>query len=246
MVFACEECPAGAKVDEVTTLVLQSPAGRAPAKAANRFDAGQPVNGPEPAEPSAEQLAGLCQAGRLESFEQLVRRFEAHVFNFLHQFTRNRHDAEDLTQETFVKAYRNLHQYKPSLAFAPWLFTIARRTAASHFRSAQLFEELPEEGEIVEENPAGLLVSKDEQRALWRLARSLKPKQREALWLCYGEGFSVAEIARIMRTNSIHVKVLLHRGRAGLSKRLAARGTRPAGSLNLPGPQAPGERKGVL
>src|SRR5947207_13667977 len=99
----------------------------------------QPMNAPEETEPSPEELARRCQAGCLESFEQLVRRYENQIFNFLRQFTHNQHDAEDLTQETFVKAYRGLHRYKSSLAFAPWLFVIARRTAASHFRSADHF-----------------------------------------------------------------------------------------------------------
>ena len=64
---------------------------------------------------------------------------------------------------------------------------------------------------------------------LWRMARALKPRHWEVLWFRYGEGFSIAETARAMRTNEIHVKVLLHRARAALAKRLAARGYGPAG-----------------
>jgi RNA polymerase sigma-70 factor (ECF subfamily) len=175
-------------------------------------------------ESSPEQLAQRCQAGCLESFEQLVLRYENQIFNFLRQFTRNRQDAEDLTQETFVKAHRSLHRYTPSLAFAPWLFVIARRTAASHFRSADHFEELPVDSEGGEENPATALEQKDEQKSLWNLVRMLKAKQAEAIWLRYAEGFSVAETARIMHTNQVYVKVLLHRARSNLSKMLIARG----------------------
>src|SRR5262249_44943760 len=124
--------------------------------------------------PSAEALAERAQGGCRESFEELVLRHEDRIFNFLHQFTRNRHDAEDLTQETFLKVYQNLHRYKPALAFAPWLFTIARRTAASHFRSAKPFEELSTEGESALESPAESLERKDEQTSIWDLARTLK------------------------------------------------------------------------
>jgi RNA polymerase sigma-70 factor (ECF subfamily) len=81
---------------------------------------------------------------------------------------------------------------------------------------------------MIEENPANLLAVKDDADALWQLARALKPRQREALWFRYGEGFSIAETARAMRTNEIHVKVLLHRARARLAGRLAARGFGPA------------------
>jgi RNA polymerase sigma-70 factor (ECF subfamily) len=182
------------------------------------------VNIVDQPEPSSEKLAERSQAGCLESFGQLLLRYENPVFNFLHQLARNRQDAEDLTQETFLRAYQSLYRYNPSLSFATWLFTIARRVAASHFRAARHFEELPEDDQAVEADPAKLLESQDEQNSIWRRARALKPKQFEVLWLRYHEGFSVAETARIMRTNRIHVKVLLYRARGNLSTMLAARG----------------------
>ncbi len=141
---------------------------------------------------------------------------------------------EDLTQETFCKAWRGLHGYNPCLSFAPWLFAIARHTAANHFRSAKPFDPLPPEAGIVEEDPANLLATKDDSDALWRLARALKPKQWQALWFRYGEGFSVAETARAMGTTQIHVKVLLHRARAGLAKRLPARSYGPGAAMKPP------------
>jgi RNA polymerase sigma-70 factor (ECF subfamily) len=185
------------------------------------------MNAPERAEPSPEELAQRSQAGCLASFERLVWHYESQIFNFLRQVTRNPQDAEDLTQETFVKAYRSLPRYTPSLAFAPWLFVIARRTAASHFRSAGQFEELPVDSEAAEETPATVLEQSDERQSLWKLVRMLKPKQAEAVWLRYAEGFSVAETARVMRTNQVHVKVLLHRARSNLFKMLNARGMAP-------------------
>jgi RNA polymerase sigma-70 factor (ECF subfamily) len=190
------------------------------------------MKAPHETGPSAEELARQCQAGSLDAFEQLVRLYEKQIFNFLRQFTRNPHDAEDLTQETFVKAFRSLHRYNASLAFAPWLFAIARRTAASHFRSAKQFEQLPTDSEAAEENPATVLEQSDEQKSLWKLVRTLKPKQAEAVWLRYAEGFSVAETARVMGTNQVHVKVLLHRARSSLSKILNARGMVPANLKN--------------
>ena len=171
-------------------------------------------------EPSSEQLAERCKAGCRDSFELLVEQYEKRIFNFLRQFMGNAHDAEDVTQETFMKAYQSIHRYEPSYAFTTWLFTIAKRTAISHFRSRKPTEELLEMAETDAETPSVVLERKDEQRSIWDLARRLKPKQYEALWLRYGEGFSIAEIARIMNTNQIHVKVLLHRARGHLSKTL--------------------------
>ena len=202
----------------------------------------------EKSEPTPEELARRSQAGCAESFEKLVSVYENRIFNFLRQLVRNDHDAEDLTQETFVKAYRNLHRYRPALAFTPWLFVIARRTAASHFRAAKSFEELLDELEGGGVDPAAALEQKDEQDSLWKLVQTLKPKQAETIWLRYVEGFSVAEIASIMGTNGIHVKVLLHRARGVLSKMLVARGADPS-KLNLPeipGRSHPVPSKGVL
>jgi RNA polymerase sigma-70 factor (ECF subfamily) len=196
----------------------------APGAAAGERTFIRPMKASHETGPSAEEMARQCQAGSLDAFEELVRRYEKQIFNFLRQFTRNPHDAEDLTQETFVKAFRSLHRYNPSLAFAPWLFAIARRTVASHFRSAEHFEELPTDSEAAEENPATALEQSDEQKSLWNLVWRLKPKQAEAVWLRYAEGFSVAETARVMGTNQVHVKVLLHRARSNLSKILNARG----------------------
>jgi len=222
MVLACDEPIPGMEQDEAASAGSPS------------LSVARPVNTGDQPEPSSEQLAERSQTGCQESFEQLLLRYENPVFNFLHQLARNRQDAEDLTQETFLRAYRSLYRYNPSLSFATWLFTIARRAAASHFRTARHFEELPGDDQSVETDPAKLLESQDEQNSIWRRARALKPKQFEVLWLRYQEGFSVAEIARIMRTNQIHVKVLLHRARANLSAMLAAGGMPSAKPGNRP------------
>jgi RNA polymerase sigma-70 factor (ECF subfamily) len=184
---------------------------------------GRFVNLPASPETSSEQLAQRAGEGCRDAFELLVTRHERQIFSYLYQLTRNRHDAEDLVQETFIKAYRSIHRYDASFAFATWLFTIAKRTAYSHFRFAGRVEEHPLEEQVDRANPATVLEEKDASDLLWALARRLKQNQYEALWLRYGEGFSVAEIARIMNTNQIHVKVLLHRARATLAKWLRAR-----------------------
>ena len=188
------------------------------------FTRKDPLSPGEQTKVAPERLAERSKEGCLDSFEQLVARYEDHIFNFLRQFTGNHHDAEDLTQETFVKAYRSLPRYNSSLSFATWLFTIARRTGASHFRSAHRFEELPAGEQSIPDSPATALECKDERNSVWRLVRTLKPKQAEALWLRYAEGFSIAETASIMRTNQVHIKVLLHRARCNLSKILTRQG----------------------
>ncbi|MGA2557741.1 MAG: sigma-70 family RNA polymerase sigma factor [Verrucomicrobiota bacterium] len=232
MVSACRQ----PGMDQGATPAQRISGGLARAETATGSCPAEHVNASKQTEPSPEELARQSAQGSVASFEQIVVRFQAPIFNFLHVFTRHRQDAEDLTQETFCKAWRGLARYNPSLSFAPWLFAIARHTAASHFRSAEPFEELPAEAGLVEENPADLLAIKDDADALWQLARTLKPRLWQVLWFRYGEGFSVAETARAMRLTEIHVKVLLHRARGRLARRRAARGYGPAAALKAPEP----------
>ena len=172
---------------------------------------------------SQERLVEQCKAGCRESFAALVALYEKRIFNFLWQLVGNSHDAEDLTQETFLKVYQNIHRFKSSHAFSTWLFTIAKRTAFNHFRAAKRYQELSGEEEADLDDPSVLLEQKDENASLWKLAKALRPDQYEALWLRYGEGFSIEETARILHTNQIRVRVLLHRARKNLAKSLRAR-----------------------
>jgi len=176
----------------------------------------------EAPELSPERLVEQCQAGSLEAFERLVEHYEKRIFNFLCQMTNNPHDAEDLAQETFLKAYQGIHRFDSACGFSTWLFTIAKRTAYNHFRAARRPQEMPREAEADFDDPSVLLEQKDEKSSLWKTARTLPQDQHESLWLRYGEGFSVAETAKIMRTNQIRVRVLLHRARKALAKTLSA------------------------
>jgi RNA polymerase sigma-70 factor, ECF subfamily len=174
-----------------------------------------------PQSPEAVQLSGLITrflAGEEEAFARLVEACAGRLFNFLLRFARNSHDAEDLAQETFLKAYRNLGRFDPSRPFLPWLFTIARRTALNHLRSVRPTEELSEDLVAGESGLGAVeaLAARDDSDRLWRLARRLKPRQYQALWLRYGEGLELTEVAGIMRTNAIYLKVILHRARRAL------------------------------
>ena len=169
-----------------------------------------------------EALVTRTCEGSVDAFEELVRQFENRIYGYLLQLTRNTHDAEDLAQITFVKAYRNLRNFKSPNAFAPWLFTIAKRTALNHLRDRRPVEELKDDHRAEADNPATSLESKDEQESVWRVARRLPGAQYEALWLRYGEGFSIREVAKVMHTTQTRVRILLFRGRRKLATWLRA------------------------
>src|SRR5687767_1841186 len=85
-------------------------------------------------EESVEQLAEKARAGCLLSFERIVEQTKDRIFTFLVQIVGNSHDAEDLTQETFIKAYKSLGSFDGRCRFSTWLYTIAKNTAFSFLR----------------------------------------------------------------------------------------------------------------
>jgi RNA polymerase sigma-70 factor (ECF subfamily) len=172
---------------------------------------------------SDEELARQTQAGSLVAFEELVYRYEARVYGFVANCCRNRADAREVTQETFVRAFQAIGQFDCRRSFGPWLFTIARRKCIDHHRAApyptdEAMPDLPDDND-----PAELLARQEERQNLWELARRRLPDtQFQALWLRYAEDMSVAGIAQVLRKTQTYVKVLLFRARQALARELRA------------------------
>jgi RNA polymerase sigma-70 factor (ECF subfamily) len=161
-----------------------------------------------------ETLAGDDQA-----FDRLVRAHSQRVFRFLYQLTRHREDAEDLAQQTFVKAYRHLHRFDVERPLIQWLLTIARRTALNHFRAARKTEPYVEEAASSEPSPAERAAHRDQSEGLWDLARALlAPRDLTVMWLRFGEDLSTEETARVAGLTRTHVKVIVFRARRALLK----------------------------
>jgi RNA polymerase sigma-70 factor (ECF subfamily) len=135
----------------------------------------------------------------------------------------DKHDAEDISQETFIKAYGSLKKYNHKYQFSTWLFTIARRLAISHFRknksrreSNSSAERLTEEFYYYED-----FENDSSKFNIWSEAREiLLPKDYQALWLHYGEGLPVKDVSRVIGISTIHARVILCRARKKLGKEL--------------------------
>jgi RNA polymerase sigma-70 factor (ECF subfamily) len=170
-----------------------------------------------------EELALRAQAGDREAFNEIVRRFEPRLYNFLLQRVRVPDDAAELTQDALTRAWERIHDYAPSWRFSTWVFTIASRKAVSHHRkygrihTADDFDatesrahSAPDEGEMA----LGM--------QLWRLAaRELSNEQHTILWLRYAEDLSIAEIASVVSKSAVGVRVALFRARQALAAHLA-------------------------
>lgn len=168
---------------------------------------------------SAEELALQAQQGCEVSFAELAERYSARLFHFLHYKTGNVQDAEDLVQDTFVKAYGNIHRYCNSWKFSTWLFTIARRLTSSYYRSLHRSQTILEV-EAGSSEPGEMVTQEETRQSLWAMARDLSKNQYQVLWLRYAENMSIKEIARVMVKSQVNVKVLLYRARVNLAERL--------------------------
>jgi len=162
-----------------------------------------------------------AQQGCAESFEELIRRFQVPLLHFLRQRA-SPADAEDLLQETFIRAYENLHRYQPRWPFAAWLFTIARRLNANHFRRRRVptaDEDVLSLDELCGADPAPIerMVEEEDRRRLWDVAgRILTEEQFTALWLHYVEDMPVQELGLVLGRTTAAVKVILFRARKKL------------------------------
>lgn len=168
---------------------------------------------PQTAAVSAEELAVRARDGSRASFDELVTRYRPRLVAFLARRLADAADAEDVAQETFLRAYDRLAQYDPSRPFATWLFTIGKNVAANHAiargrRDARDRDSRPADTAI--EDGAGA-------SDLWPRARAiLSPDAYRMLWLRYAQGLTVREIAAELDRSSVAVKVMLFRARRRL------------------------------
>ncbi len=185
--------------------------------------------------PDAE-IARAVLRGDREGFETLVRRHEAEVFSHILRLVRNRDDALELSQETFLKAYRHLVQYDPNRPFRAWLLAIATNAALNHLEAMRVRRTAgaamsPEM--VGGKNPEARNVQ-DGCSPLYRIDRKellelidaamnrLSAKARAIFSLRYNRGLSCEEIAWALGESVSNVKVSLLRTRRRLRRELGA------------------------
>lgn len=159
----------------------------------------------------------------MAAFAALVARHETRLFNFLLRRVRSREDAEDLTQDAFVRAWKRLDRYDNSWKFSTWLFTIAARMASSHGRSKgrRKAREADHAGGAGELAPDDGAMRTEARGRLWSIAEScLSETAVSMLWLRYVEDMSMREIARALGRTEVGVRVALFRAREALERRL--------------------------
>ena len=150
-----------------------------------------------------EALVTAAQAGDAEAIDTLLRRHQARIFNFALALTANGADADDLAQETFVRAFRGLRRFRGESSFRNWLYRIAANAARSRrgqrARQAAVWDERLEAGDLAERHPASAGSSVEQtvmqRQALDRALASLPAQMRAAVVLRDVEGLDYREIA---------------------------------------------------
>ena len=169
----------------------------------------------------------VCEAWTPPTWDEVVRVHSARVYRLAYRLTGNRHDAEDLTQEVFVRVFRSLSSYTPG-TFEGWLHRITTNLFLDlvRRRARIRFDALPDDAERLaspERGPAQLYDDTHFDADVQRALDALPPDFRAAVVLCDLEGLSYEEIADTLGIKIGTVRSRIHRGRSQLRASLAHR-----------------------
>jgi RNA polymerase sigma-70 factor (ECF subfamily) len=145
-----------------------------------------------------DELVAQIRLGNEKAAEDLIKRYYAAILRYCKWHCSSLEKAEDLTQETFLKLFRNLEQYEGKKKFKAYLYTIANRLCIDESRKGLVYS-LDDNEEIVKECTEMFQI--EDRDEIQYLLRKLSPEQKEAVILRYGEQLSYMEIAKVMGCN---------------------------------------------
>ncbi|HSL30119.1 MAG TPA: sigma-70 family RNA polymerase sigma factor [Anaerolineales bacterium] len=177
----------------------------------------------------SDEYAWVLQAqqGNDEAFTRLVEEYQTHVYNLCYRMLGEPEAAEDAAQETFLRAYQNLHRYDRNRSFATWLLSIGAHYCIDRLRRRKLsmfsIDEENEDGTTFEirddasPDPEGESVKREDRERLHGLLKDLDETDRAAVVLRYWHDASEVEIAETLNLTVSAVKSRLHRARRALA-----------------------------
>ncbi len=179
-------------------------------------------------------LVAAAKAGDLSSFEELVNRYEQRIYRLAINITQHREDAEDVLQDTFLKCFEHLVEFRGDSRFYSWLVRIAVNQALMKLRRGRVDKSVPLEdavdgqGEIIPRevaewrpSPEQILAQAELRIILERSMQTLSPSQRAVFLLRDVEGLSTEETAELLNLTVAAVKSGLHRARLQLREELS-------------------------
>lgn len=170
-----------------------------------------------------DAAVGHARSGEPAAFEELVRKYQAGVYGYLFRMCRNTADAEDLSQETFIRAWQALPKFRQESSFKTWLFRIATNLCLNRLsrtkRTEPLDETIPAR---TSDEPQEVWHRKQRAIAVETALAALPPDQRSTVILSVYEDLSYEEICTAMGKSMPSVTSLLYRARNALRRSLHA------------------------
>jgi RNA polymerase sigma factor (sigma-70 family) len=185
----------------------------------------------------AAVLVRRCISGDAAAWEEIVQRYHRRIYNICYRFAGSGNDADDLTQEVFIKMYRTLNSYDVDRgAFMTWVTTVTRNLLVDHFRktkqermtdsldtvSSEHEDAMPLSEQIPDRSPApdSRVQSREAGETVHQALQKLSPELREAVILRDLQDMDYREIATVLRVPEGTVKSRINRGRAELARLL--------------------------
>jgi RNA polymerase sigma-70 factor, ECF subfamily len=198
------------------------------------FGRGYPYTGPRVPVVTGDDAEVLkaCREGDERAYRTIVERYQRQVFSLAMRMVRSAEDAEDLTQETFVRMFKAIDRYDPTRSFPAWLMTIASRLCIDHIRrrkvrpvplvreDAGTHEEQVIDVEDPGPTPDVITSHREEERQAQSLIDSLPPHYRIVVMLRHQQDLSYEEVAEALSLPIGTVKARIHRARALLKERI--------------------------
>lgn len=182
------------------------------------------------------ELVTRAQQGSEKAYRELLGRYQRPVFSIIYRMIRDREQAEDLAQETFVRVFNNIDRYDPRYKFSSWIFKIATNLTIDWIRRKELdtvsidgsrnavtAEQIEATSITIasqDENPEELLEAKQLGEEIEGAISKLRPEYKAAILLRHVEGREYQEIAEILSLPLGTVKTYIHRGRNELRDQL--------------------------
>jgi RNA polymerase sigma-70 factor, ECF subfamily len=187
---------------------------------------------------AVSSLIRRCVAGDAAAWEEIVQQYHRRIYNICYRFTGSADDAEDLTQDVFIKMYRTLNTYEAGKgAFMTWVTTVTRNLLVDHFRKSKLermsdsldstaaedsdtlplSDQLPDTGLT----PDARLLGSEKQAMVHAALQKLSPELRETVILRDLQDLDYREIAEVLKVPEGTVKSRINRGRTELARLLS-------------------------
>ena len=178
------------------------------------------------------ELVTKAKAGDGKAYDALVMLYKDAVYGVVFRMVRNKQEAEDLTQETFIKAYNSIYSFNETYAFSTWLFKIATNTCIDFFRKRKLRthsmdqtirykdDEIKTEYADTERTADKDLLAREKTKLIKQAIESLPEKYKTAIKLRHHEEMSYEDIAQLLDLPLGTVKARIFRAREMLKKTL--------------------------